>query len=225
MAEQAVTVESLQEQLRARDAEIARLQAEVKDLRSRLVRSSLRCHRCLVHGGSSSVCACRCWRERILTWWDWGGAQVNQAELQEQHGKLMQRVRELSREKEMLAVNVEQEEEMLTNTLQKKLERVSSLISLMSALLRWLSSTHFFPHTWSYTGLWMRAYTHKQLRRDKVDLENQLETEQEYITNRLHKHLRAVLEEKEYAELMGSGLCYTGTAWGHGSLMGARRVG
>lgn len=41
-----------------------------------------------------------------------------------------------------------------------------------------------------------------QLRKEKVDLENQLETEQESITNKLQKQLRHLSEEKE------CGVCY-----------------
>ena len=38
-----------------------------------------------------------------------------------------------------------------------------------------------------------------QLRESKVELENQLEIEEEYLTNKLQKQLAAVLQEKEYA--------------------------
>jgi len=38
--------------------------------------------------------------------------------------KLMKRLEQLKREKQALATEVEQEEEMITNTLQKKLEKV-----------------------------------------------------------------------------------------------------
>ena len=41
--------------------------------------------------------------------------------------------------------------------------------------------------------------TRVQLRESKVELENQLEIEEEYLTNKLQKQLAAVLQEKEYA--------------------------
>lgn len=54
-------------------------------------------------------------------------------------------------------MQVEQEEEYMTNTLVKKLE---------------------------------------QVRREKIDLENQLEQEEEFITNKLQKQLMSVMNEK-----------------------------
>lgn len=76
--------------------------------------------------------------------------------------KLMKRLTELKREKEKLVLQVEQEEELLTNQLQFKLEKV---------------------------------------RKEKVELENQLEHEQEYIVNRLQKQLTAVTAEKMKLEV------------------------
>ncbi|CAM9935116.1 unnamed protein product [Scytosiphon promiscuus] len=81
--------------------------------------------------------------------------------------QMMKRLMELKKEKEDLALEVEREEELLTNTLQKKLNQAS---------------------------LHRRA---KFLRQEKVDLENQLEREQEYVVNKLHKQLAQVTADKE----------------------------
>lgn len=75
--------------------------------------------------------------------------------------KLMKHLSDLKKEKELLARQVEQEEEYLTNTLQKKLE---------------------------------------QLKKEKVDLENQLEQEEEYIVNKLRKELTLLQQEKAHLE-------------------------
>jgi hypothetical protein len=45
--------------------------------------------------------------------------------------KLMKRLEQLKREKQILATEVEQEEEMITNTLQKKLEKVRAAAAVV----------------------------------------------------------------------------------------------
>lgn len=66
--------------------------------------------------------------------------------------KLMKRLKQLKDEKQNLANEVEQEEEYLVNTLQKRLVKLNG---------------------------------------EKVDLENQLEIEQEYVVNKLQKKVKA----------------------------------
>ena len=69
---------------------------------------------------------------------------------------------------------VEQEEEYLTNTLQKKLTQVCcNLLDFHSDL--------------------------NQLKNEKIELENQLEQEQEYIVNKLQKQLSQIQDEKRFA--------------------------
>jgi hypothetical protein len=41
----------------------------------------------------------------------------------------------------------------------------------------------------------------EQVRREKVDLENQLEQEEEFITNKLQKQLLTVVNEKRYTHI------------------------
>ena len=69
-------------------------------------------------------------------------------------------------------MQVEQEEEYLTNTLQKRLNQVTFISAEQEQF-----GTHHHP------------FFLKQLQKEKVDLENALEQEQEYIVNKLQKQL------------------------------------
>jgi coiled-coil domain-containing protein 6 len=84
----------------------------------------------------------------------------------------MKRLEQLKQEKQALANEVEQEEEFLTNNLQKRLERVRCCLQLVL-----LPATEHVP-------------AGQQLNKEKVDLENRLEAEQEYIVNKLRKQVR-----------------------------------
>lgn len=77
-----------------------------------------------------------------------------QVEQEEEYitNKLMKRLEQLKNEKQSLANEVEQEEEYLINNLQKRLEKLNN---------------------------------------EKIDLERQLEAEQEYIVNKLQKKVGA----------------------------------
>ncbi|CAM9896621.1 unnamed protein product, partial [Phaeothamnion confervicola] len=77
---------------------------------------------------------------------------------------MMKRLGDLKKEKEDLALEVEREEELLTNTLQKKLNQARE----------------------------PAAHSETCFQREKVDLENQLEREQEFIVNKLRKQLDQV---------------------------------
>ncbi|KAA8493346.1 PH domain-containing rcdII [Porphyridium purpureum] len=84
---------------------------------------------------------------------------VKQVEAEEEliSNTLMKRLAQLKMEKEKLALQIEEEEEFLTNNLQMKLEK---------------------------------------LKHEKVDLENQMEQEQEFIVNKLQRQLDELRAEK-----------------------------
>jgi len=86
-----------------------------------------------------------------------------QVEVEEEHitNNLIKRINDLKKEKQELALQIEREEEYLTNTLQKKLQIIQF---------------------------------------EKVDLENKLEQEEEYIVNKLQKQLSELREEKSKLE-------------------------
>jgi coiled-coil domain-containing protein 6 len=73
---------------------------------------------------------------------------------------------------------VEQEEEYLTNTLQKKLSVVGDF----------------------FANFHCSSNPCVQLAKEKIDLENRLEAEEEYIVNKLQSQLNNIMSEKAYVQ-------------------------
>lgn len=116
---------------------------------------------------------------------------------------------------ETLFLQVEVEEEFLTNTLQKKLEKVgvsagrhAAHQTVVSVGLWWSNNRSCASHSYpvyssgsniywqhaSYIGRFCpdglcRNACAIQLNKEKVDLENRLEAEQEYVVNKLCKQV------------------------------------
>jgi DNA-directed RNA polymerase subunit L len=87
----------------------------------------------------------------------------------------------LRKEKSELLLQVEQEEEYLTNTLQKKLNQVRlrcAAFEIPGILTPWRLVA--------------------QLQKEKIDMENALEQEQEYIVNRLQKQLDSLRQQQQH---------------------------
>jgi hypothetical protein len=114
-------------------------------------------------------------------------------------------------------LQVEVEEEFLTNTLQKKLEKVRTLLQAgmkrTSAICNWWSTSRIAASLatmytaaaaaapplatmtmTSFAAAFSKAVSCcnacvAQLNKEKVDLENRLEAEQEYVVNKLCKQV------------------------------------
>lgn len=92
-----------------------------------------------------------------------------------------------------MRAQVEQEEEFLTNTLQKRLQTVQRE---KVELEKQLEDEKEYIVNRLQKQLDELARARIKLNREKVDLENQLEAEQEYIVNRLHKQVDGLAQEK-----------------------------
>uniref|UniRef100_A0A3Q2E863 Coiled-coil domain containing 6a n=1 Tax=Cyprinodon variegatus TaxID=28743 RepID=A0A3Q2E863_CYPVA len=97
---------------------------------------------------------------------------------------LFKKIQALQKEKETLAVNYEKEEEFLTNELSRKLMQVSDLKNGQRLILK------------SFLLVNKVFFFFRKLRREKIDLENTLEQEQEALVNRLWKRMDKLEAEK-----------------------------
>eukprot|EP00899_Mesostigma_viride_P019001 jgi/Mesvir1/27101/Mv20783-RA.1 len=107
--------------------------------------------------------------------------------------KLVKRLGELKNEKQALANEVEQEEEFLTNTLQKRLEKLNQE---KADLENRLEAEQEYIVNKLQKQLGQLSEEKAKLNREKVDLENQLEAEQEYIVNKLQQQVEDIGREK-----------------------------
>lgn len=121
---------------------------------------------------------------------------------------------------QLLLLQVEVEEEFLTNTLQKKLEKVGQfrgwpLLVIYVLTEGWhrscpvvrvpavvlftvqllLSATSMWCGVTVLSCCGVCCLSCAQLNKEKVDLENRLEAEQEYVVNKLCKQVRAALHD------------------------------
>ncbi|NXC14024.1 CCDC6 protein, partial [Corythaeola cristata] len=115
---------------------------------------------------------------------------------------LFKKIQALQKEKETLAVNYEKEEEFLTNELSRKLMQL--IYHLFDEHLdikrRQTADTNLLMKTfrmqqrrnWTTSEGW----SNKNRRREKIDLENTLEQEQEALVNRLWKRMDKLEAEK-----------------------------
>lgn len=99
----------------------------------------------------------------------------------------MKRLAALKKEKEMLVLQCEREEEFLTNTLQKKLTLVRAPAPPCSLL-------RHGPHA--------AACAAAQLQEEKAALQKQLEHEQETVVAGLKRQLEQVTAEKQCVALL-----------------------
>jgi coiled-coil domain-containing protein 6 len=121
----------------------------------------------------------------------------------------MKRLHELKQEKEQLALEVEREEELLTNTLQKKLLQVrqekidlenkleNEQEYIVNKLQKQLENAKKEKHLLEIEIQKEEKTKHfflQQLALEKIHLENELEQEQEFLVNRLQKQL--ILSQK-----------------------------
>lgn len=106
----------------------------------------------------------------------------------------MKRIESLKKEKGELLIQVEREEEYLTNNLQRRLEKVFSRFPLLSFAINTREN---------------------QLQREKIEMENALEQEQEAIVNKLQKQLEFLSQQQSSPAAMASSLS-SDTPFGNG---------
>lgn len=98
--------------------------------------------------------------------------------------RLLKRAEELAREKARILCEVEREEEYLTNTLQRKMTQLQVGRPCCGAL----------------AGLGWDTHPRRSVpQREKVELQNQLEEEQEFVLNRIQRE-KAALEARVASE-------------------------
>ncbi len=137
---------------------------------------------------------------------------------------LFKKIKELKKEKETLANNYEREEEFLTNDLSRKLQQIreekhsleqsleqeqaSQINQLMKRINRLEAETMNKQNTlvkilcFLFLFEFFSFYFFKeQLKREKIELENTLEKEQESLVNRLWKRMEKLETDKKLIQL------------------------
>lgn len=131
---------------------------------------------------------------------------------------LFKKIKELKKEKETLANNYEREEELLTNDLSRKLQQIrdekhsleqsleqeqaAQISQLMKRIQRLEAETTnkqntLVNATWISFNSTLVFVLQEQLKRDKIELENTLEKEQESLVNRLWKRMDKLETDKK----------------------------
>ncbi|KAH7702329.1 coiled-coil domain-containing protein 6 [Aphelenchoides avenae] len=113
---------------------------------------------------------------------------------------LLKRIQKLKNDKESLALKYEQEEEFLTNDLSRKLSQLEGerdeLVAKLSQEQSWVVNNLLAKIRKLEMEIQSNRKSLDQLRKEKIDLENSLEHEQEALFNTLGKRMDQLEAEK-----------------------------